>query len=79
MMEKKNARKGRRKLNSTIEKWDRDFASWRGDKALFWAGRMASTIDKLTVSYPIEISDILELLVYAKNRYNEEIISRMSV
>jgi hypothetical protein len=62
---------------TTTEMWDQHFETWEGDKALYWAGCMASASKRLLQSNIFLLSEKAGQLRYAMERYDEEIIKRM--
>lgn len=64
-----------------MDEYHKELESWstrtKGDKALFWAGRMAQTIKVMTMCSPIQLSDYIVLLDLVREQYDQIIFSRV--
>lgn len=64
-----------------MDEYHKELESWstrtKGDKALFWAGRMAQIIKAMTMCSPIQLSDYIVLLDLVREQYDQIIFSRV--
>lgn len=55
----------------------KELEGWTGDKALFWAGRMAQTIKAMTVCSPLHLSAYIELCDLMRQEYDRIIFGQL--
>jgi hypothetical protein len=59
-----------------MAEYRKELGNFQGDKALFWAGRMAQTIKVMTSCSPLRLSGYIELLDLLREEYDRIIFSR---
>ena len=64
-----------------MDEYHKELESWstrtKGDRALFWAGRMAQTIKAMTMCSPIQLSGYIVLFDLIREEYDQIIFSRL--
>jgi len=59
------------------KQWDKECKLFKGDNALFWAGKMSIVIQMLYEANISRFSVIFELLLYCQTRYDNIIFNRV--
>jgi hypothetical protein len=62
--------------NYTMEFFRMTATTFEGDKALYWAGRMAQSVRMVTGSTPLTLSKNLKLLEQCTDEYDKIIFER---
>ena len=60
-----------------MDEYQKELDKFNGDKALFWAGKMAQIIKIMTVCSPMQLSGYLEILDKVREKYDQIIFSRL--
>ena len=65
------------KKYEAMDAYREELNQFKGDKALFWAGRMAQTIKAMTSCSPLRLSGYIELLDLLREEYDRIIFDRV--
>jgi hypothetical protein len=60
-----------------FDKWLEEADAFKGDKALYWAGRMSICVALIENSSVVNLSERITQLISCKNKYDSIIFSRM--